>query len=300
MKRDLYKEVTDKVIAAIEAGASGDKWEMPWHGLKRGRPHNAVSNYRYSGINVLMLWSAAAEQGYPTNEWASYRQWQERGAQVRRGERGHVVVYAGSTVIRDRDGEPELGEDGEPRIVRFLKHSHVFNASQVDGWESPEVERPNLAERIERAEQYVNRTGAVIRYDMGRAYYAPGPDFIGMPGWETFKETARSTATENAYSTLFHELTHWTGAKHRLERTFGRRFGDHAYSAEELVAEMGAAFLCSHVGIVSEPREDHAHYAAHWLAMLKADRRAIFTAASAASAAVDYLDNLQVETAAAA
>ena len=135
---------------------------------------------------------------------------------------------------------------------------------------------------------------------MAGAYYAPKPDFIGLPDWDCFKACERATATENAYSTTLHELTHWTGPKHRCDRQFGKRFGDQAYAAEELVAELGAAFLCARLGITSEPRVDHAQYLEHWLAILKADNRAIFSAASKAQKACDYvLEQARVEAMAA-
>ncbi len=293
-KRDLYQEVTNKVVAAIEAGASGKDWSPPWHHVHRGMPYNATSRHEYRGVNVLMLWATAIEARYPASQWASYKQWQAAGAQVRQGERGTMVVYAGQIVK-----ESETKQDGETssadRVINFLKCSHVFNAAQVDGWESEPIERPALAERLASVDQFVNATEATIRYGMDGAYYAPKPDFIGMPDWDRFKASENATATENAYSTILHELTHWTGPKHRCDRQFGKRFGDNAYAAEELVAELGAAFLCARLDITSEPRVDHAQYLDHWLGILKSDKKAIFTAASKASQAVDYLVALQGE-----
>lgn len=284
MKRDIYSEITSKIIAQIEAGAG--KWRMPWTGQKGGMPFNATTGARYRGVNVLNLWSTAGAAGYPTNAWASFKQWQARGAQVQVGQRGTLICYQGSTMVRDP------GADAD-RAIRFLKYSHVFNAAQVDNWDMPEVERPNLATRIENAERFVANTGAAIRFDQGRAFYSPAHDFIGMPGWSDFIPTDGATATENAYGTLFHELTHWTGADKRCDRTFGKRFGDDAYAVEELVADLGSAFLCAHIGITAAPRPDHAQYLAHWLRVLKADARAIFTAAARASDAVEFLEGLQ-------
>lgn len=284
-KRDLYQDVTDNLIRQIEAGASGDEWVMPWSGTRHGLPVNAVTGAAYRGVNIINLWVGATERGYATNAWASYKQWAEKGAQVRKGEKGALVVYYGTTTTRD----PSENGDEATREIRFLKHSHVFNAAQVEGYQAPAIERPALASRIEAAEAFVSNTGARIAYGHTRAAYAPSVDQIIMPDAERFKATAASTATENFYSTLLHELTHWTGHEKRCAREFGKRFGDQAYAAEELVAELGAAFLCAQLGIAAEPRADHAHYLAHWLQLLKSDKKAIFTAASKASAAVDYL-----------
>ena len=294
MKRDLHQEITDKIVAMIESGAG--RWEMPWHGTLGKRPVNAVTGHRYNGVNVLNLWADSIDKGFATNQWATFKQWQEHGAQVRKGERGSLVVYVGQ-VARERtndDGETE--EYG----VSFLKYSHTFNADQVDGFEVETVERPNLATRIAAADAFVANTGAIIRENQGRAFYNPTDDFIGMPAFDLFRDTDASTATENAYSTLLHELTHWTAPKKRLDREFSKRFGDGAYALEELVAELGAAFLCADLDITNEPRADHAKYLAHWLEVLKADKRAIFTAASKASEAAGYLADTQPAQSAAA
>ena len=288
-KPDLYAVVTDKIVAAIESGADAEKWAMPWTGFNSGLPYNATTKATYRGVNVIMLWAEATAEGYPTNEWACYRQWQGRDAQVRKGETGTLIIYAGSA---SREVETDTGETEEKQF-RFLKYSKVFNASQVDGWQSPKTERPDLAKRIDDAESFVANTGAVIRFGGGRAFYSPSKDFISMPDWNQFTDTKTATATENAYGTLLHELTHWTGHERRCERKFGKRFGDQAYAMEELVAELGSAFLCAKIGITPEPRRDHAQYLAHWLKTMKADKKAIFTSASKASDAVDFLNALQ-------
>ena len=301
-KPDLHQRVTDQIVAAIESGlASGDRWELPWVGLHKGRPYNATTDRQYRGVNVLMLWSQSAKQGYDIGAWASYKQWQARGAQVRKGERGTLIVYAGSAT---REHESQNSETGATETVeetyRFLRYSTVFNAAQVDGWTAPATHLPSEAERIERAERFVTNSGAEIGYGADSAYYIPALDRIGCPHWDAFKATEHSTATETAYGTLLHELTHWTGAKYRLDRNLRGRFGDSSYAAEELVAELGAAFLCAGLGITHEPRLDHAHYLAHWLELLKGNKRAIFTAAARATEACDYLEGLQAAAKAAA
>lgn len=289
MSRDLYTEVTAKVVAAIEAGAADGSWQMPWIAAgKFGNPVNMTTGAAYRGVNILMLSMAGASAGYPVNQWASYQQWAGRGGQVRKGERGTMIVYAGSLSVRD----PSEGGEDAAKSIRFLKHSSVFNVSQVDGVTVPAVERPCEAERVAAADALVTGTGAVVRSGFDRAYYSPSQDFIAMPDSDQFKAAGDRSATESYYGTLLHELTHWTGAEKRCAREFGKRFGNEAYAAEELVAELGAAFLCGRLGITSEFRMDHARYIASWLKVLKADSRAIFTAAARASDAVDYVCKL--------
>ena len=200
---------------------------------------------------------------------------QGMGAQVRKGERASQIVVWKEVA--------DKRTDDESTVMVGMGYS-VFNAAQVDGYTAPGV-LPTLsdAERIAAADEYFGAIGATVRHGYDRAYYQPSGDMIAMPDFAAFKGPAYY------YSTLAHELTHWTGAKRRLDRTFGQRFGDSAYAAEELVAELGAAFQCAVLGIDSEPRADHAQYVAHWLKVLKADKRAIFMAASKAQAAVDYL-----------
>lgn len=286
-KRDIYQEVTDKIVTLMEQGARAEDWVMPWTGVNAGLPFNAVTGKTYRGINVPLLWCQASAAGHETNQWASYKQWLERGAQVRKGEKGTMIVFYRAIERKDADGEPDT--------IRFLRYSTVFNAAQVDGYEPPVVELPDLAERIEACDDFASNSGADIRYGGGRAFYTSRGDYIALPAWDRFRDTKHSTATENAYSTLFHELTHWTGHKDRCGRDLANRFGSEAYAAEELVAELGAAFICAHLGITSEPREDHAQYLDSWLRVLRSDKKAIFTAASQASQALDYLEGLQYQ-----
>lgn len=178
--------------------------------------------------------------------------------------------------------------------------STVFNSAQVDGYQPETLPERPLFERIEGAESFVSNTRAVVRHGGEQAYYRPSADHIQMPDREAFTGTDTSTAQEGYYGTLLHELTHWTGPEKRCARDLGKRFGREAYAAEELVAELGAAFLCAELGIATQPRLDHAKYIEHWLGILKADKRAIFTAAAKAAQAVDYLSNLQTAAAVAA
>ncbi len=292
-ERDLYQEVTDTIVAAIETDPG--RWSRPWvnggaagRGCTTGLPFNATTGATYRGINVLLLWHRAAAAGHATNQWASYRQWQKRGAQVRHGERGSIVVFY--RVIERK------AANGDIDRIPVLRHSRVFNADQVDGWQAPTVaEPPPIAERIEAADDFVANTGAEIDHGGNRACYATAIDRITMPFQRQFRDDDHGTALEHYYSTLLHELTHWSGHRSRCDRDLGNRFGTKAYAMEELVAELGAAFLCAELRIGGAPRQDHAQYLAHWLEVLKADKRAIFTAAAKASEAAGYLDGLQYD-----
>ena len=284
--RDIYQQVTDQIIAAMEAGAG--KWEMPWHrsGTANGRPINAHTGNAYRGVNIISLWAAAEARGFSTSTWGTYRQWLEMGAQVRKGEKSSLVVFYKQF---DASELAEGEEQGDTRRM-FARASFVFNADQVDGF-TPKVQAPaiNSVEHVERAERVATNSGAIIRHGGDRAFYRPSTDHVQMPDKCQFVGTSTSSSTASYYATLLHELTHWSGASKRLDRTFGKRFGDDAYAMEELVAELSAAFLCSSLGITPQARPDHAAYIDHWLRVMKGDKRAIFTAASKASQAADYL-----------
>lgn len=285
---DVYRTVTDKIIRAIETGV--DPFVMPWHtaGGLMSRPVNAATKARYRGINVVALWAEAAMKGYSSGFWASYRQWQQLGAQVRKGEHGTVIVFY-KEVERQDFGEPN-GEMDKPYLI--ARASRVFAAEQVEGWERPIAALPSLVEVIESADRFVKATRAAIEHGHEKACYVPRQDLIEMPDPDLFCGTGTSSPTESYYAVLLHELTHWTGAKHRLARELETRFGASAYAMEELVAELGAAFLCADLGVSCEPRPDHASYIHSWLAVLKYDRKAIFTAAGRASQATDFLADI--------
>jgi len=209
-----------------------------------------------------------------------------------KGSKGTKIVFFKPIVV-DTDRVNDSGErENESRMV--AKAYTVFNADQVDGWAESTPDQPMAdIDTIAAADAVVNASGADISHGGSIAAYSPALDAVRMPDRESFVDTDHSSATENYYSTLFHELTHWTGAKHRLDRQFGKRFGDNAYAFEELVAELGAAFNCASLGITSTPRADHAQYIENWLQALKSDKRAIFHAASKAAQSVDYLQGLE-------
>ena len=287
---DVYRAVTDKIVQAIEKGAG--EFVMPWHrfGPSIGRPTNAVTGLQYRGVNIVALWGEATITGYGSGHWASYKQWQNAGAQVRKGE-------AGSTIVFFRELEP--GDEGEARgpgeeLPRRLiaRASRVFNAEQVDGWKHlPPVTREPMVV-LEKVDALVTATGGTVRHEGQSAFYDRRDDVIMLPPRERFTGTPTSSPLESYYATLLHELTHWSGAAHRLDREFGRKFGDSAYAMEELVADLGSAFLCADLAVTCEPRPDHAAYLQLWLTLLKQDARVIFTTARLANRASDYLHEL--------
>ena len=288
-RRDIHAEITGKLIAAIEADPG--KPCMPWRrtGKPLFMPSNALTGNAYNGINIVSLWVAAECLGYTTPIWATYRQWSELDCQVRKGEKASLVVF-----YKEYESEPNpdnADDDGKRRVARA---SYVFNASQVDGYTMPDAPKPlGPVDRLEAVDRFIAATGARIEHGGDRAFYRPSTDHIQMPDEGLFCGTETMTRTEGYYATVTHELTHWSGAKHRLARDFGKRFGDHAYAAEELVAEIASAFLCSELGITQDTRADHAQYLAQWLKLMKGDSRAVFTAAAKASEAVAYLKRLQ-------
>jgi antirestriction protein ArdC len=290
---DAYTRITNRILADLEQGVR--PWCKPWGGDQLGaritRPRRA-NGKPYSGINTLILWLEAVEKGHRSPTWMTYRQAQELGGQVRRGERGSQVVYMGETTKTRRDeGTGEETEQG----VRFLKTYTVFNVGQIDSL--PEAfaipaEAPSPAlpgpEPIAHAEAFFAATGADIRHGRAQAFYTVAADHIGMPPLAAFRDA------ESYYATLGHETLHWTRHPSRLDRSFGRkRWGDEGYAREELVAELGAAFLAADLGLSLEPRADHASYIADWIKVLKGDKRAIFSAAAHAERAVKFLHGLQ-------
>ena len=287
---DLHQTITGRIVAAIEAGAG--HWSLPWRTAGRlYRPTNIATGRRYNGINILALWAEAQLSGYSSPTWGTYRQWAAQGCQVRKGEKGSTIVFYKS-ITQDRDDQP--GDDGtvndsSPSARLIARASIVFNADQVDSYAPPLSSVAEPASIHTAAEQFIAGTGAVIHHGGGRAFYDPRADQIRLPPRDSFIGSATSSPTETYYSTALHELVHWTGPKHRLDRDLTGRFGNEAYAMEELVAELGAAFLCSDLQLSNEPRPDHAAYMASWLKVLKANPRAIFTAASKAAQASSYL-----------
>ncbi|WP_337173565.1 zincin-like metallopeptidase domain-containing protein [Paludisphaera sp.] len=293
-RADICTRVTSHIVSELERGVR--PWLQPWNAEhlagKITRPLRSTGQ-PYKGINVIQLWMSAAAQGFAAPLWITFKQAKELGGHIKAGARGTLVVYS------DRMTKREATDDGEEveKDIYFLKGYTVFNAEQTEGlpahfYATASQQLEPLArcpqERIAAADLFFANTAADIRHGGNRAYYAESPDYVQMPPFECFRDA------ESYCSTLAHELTHWTKHGSRLNRDFGRRkFGDEGYAREELVAELGAAFLCADLSITPEPREDHASYLDHWLKVLKGDKRAIFSAAAEAQKAVDYLHSFQ-------
>jgi len=280
---DIYARVTKEIVRAIEEGAG--TFIMPWHVTSYRWPHNAATTKTYQGINTLMLWAAARNKKYASAYWATYRQWDDLGARVRKGEHGTMII-----LYKDVSVEAEDARTGE-RVMdyrRIARPYYVFNAGQVEGWNEPSLLFGGAVVTIEEIDNAVAATGADIRTGE-KPMYRLASDYISMPPKESFVGSPTSEPTETYYSTLFHELIHWTGHWNRLGRNLSGRFGTHDYAMEELVAELGAAYLCAEFFVLHLPRKDHAAYIGEWLEVLKADKRAIFAASTYAMEAVEYL-----------
>ncbi len=278
--KDVYQTVTTQIIEAIENGSA--EYRMPWHsiGTSAEEPVNVASKRPYRGVNVISLWAAALARGYVYGLWGTYKQWQGVGAQVRKGESGTCVVLWKSIDKSDGDEDEEKRENSSVCLARGFS---VFNVAQVEGYRMVDVPRLSERERSDRAEDFYAALGVEVRHGGNRAYYNITEDHIVLPPFEVFRSAV------SYYATLAHEMTHWTGAAHRLARDFGSRERLEARAFEELVAELGAAFLCARLELPTERRLDHAAYVKSWLVVLKQDKRAIFRAASTAQKASDWL-----------
>jgi antirestriction protein ArdC len=287
-KQDIYTRITNQIVSHLEKGVRS--WVRPWNAehaagrITRPLRHNGKP---YSGINVLSLWASAMAQNFAAPIWMTFKQASELDAHIRKGEKGSLVVYADSITRKETD---EKTGDEIDREIPFLKGYTVFNVEQIEGLPGVYYAKaaPTLdpVARIEHAEKFFAALGATIRYGGNRAFYSIAADAIQMPPFESFQDA------DSYYATLAHECTHWTGSKARLDRDFGgHRFGSEGYAVEELVAELGAAFLCADLELALEPREDHASYIATWLKVLAADNRAVFTAAAHAQRATEFINS---------
>ena len=290
---DLYQHVTNQIVAALEQGVR--PWVQPWSSdhlaCRVGRPLRACGK-GYRGINVLVLWLTATAQGYRSPFWLTFKQALELGGNVRKGEHGAKVCYFDKLTREKLD--QQTGETTEQRIA-FIKTYTVFSAEQCEGLPQHFLPPPELAPtpaaveaRLAHAEAFIAHTGAAIRHGGDRACYSAAADLITMPPFPAF------ATPHDYYATLLHELVHLTKHPSRLDRDCGRKqWGDEGYAMEELVAEVGSAFLCADLGITTHAREDHASYIASWLAVLKNDKRAIFQAAAMAEHAAGWLHDQQ-------
>jgi antirestriction protein ArdC len=283
MKRDLYTEVSARIVAEMEAGAV--PWVKPWSATPGANtPCNAVTNRPYSGCNVVLLWMAHAS-GYATPRFLTFKQASELGGNVRKGERGTKVYFVKQLQVRDKSGD----DAAATRVIPMMREYTVFNVDQCENLPTRittrgEFKPRNADQRDATIDEFLADSGATIREGFGEAYYRSSDDLISLPRFDAFKNAG------HFYSTAFHELGHWTGHKSRLARDLRHRFGERAYAAEELIAELCSAFLCAEFSMDGDLH--HAGYIQNWIGLLKADSRAFFTACSKAQAAADYLRGL--------
>ncbi|MCM8731551.1 ArdC family protein [Hephaestia sp. GCM10023244] len=283
-RANLYQQITDRIIAELEAGRV--PWVQPWGTARAtiGLPHNAVSDRRYGGINILTLWDAMVSRGYASHAFLTFRQAIALGGSVRKGERGIGVIYTRRFIPREERRRADL-EGREPSGgIPFLKWFTVFSVEQCDGLPAHICEPPPPIPDgliLPQADALIKATKADFRIGGPSAFYSPTHDYVQVPRPDDFHDPV------NWHRTAFHELGHWVGGASRLNRDQTGAFGSISYGKEELVAEMAGAFVCAALGI--SPTVRHADYLGSWLEIIREDNRAILRAASAASKAADYL-----------
>ncbi|MDN5215562.1 zincin-like metallopeptidase domain-containing protein [Fulvivirgaceae bacterium BMA12] len=289
---DIHQEVTDKIISLLDH-VDLDDYQPPFSQLAaQGLPENPTTGNHYQGVNILALWFNQQSGKFTSNQWATFKQWKDNGAQVRKGEKGSRVIFY-KTLLKS-----EENESGEPEEIKIpmLRLFTVFNANQVDGYEDDKndnVPKTDKVQRIKLIDQFCAATGADIRTGESEAYYDKIEDYINMPETSMFLDTPETSATENYYSVLFHELTHWTGAEKRLDRPgITERIKTEDYAFEELIAELGGAFLAARHRITQTLPKNHAIYIKSWLQALKEDKTHIFKASAQAAKAVEYLNEI--------
>lgn len=282
-RADVYNRVTAEIIDAIEQGAG--EWRAPWfhNGTSVARPTNIASGKRYRGINTLALWAAGFAAGYDNGLWGTYKQWREAGAQVREGERSTtVVLWREIKASKESNGDDGDGDDKGYRRM-FARAFSVFNAAQVDRYERPSADVITESQRLVHAETFISNLGIKTVFGGAEAYYLPTLDTVFMPPFSSFRDAS------SFYGVWIHEDGHAAGAKHRLDRDLSGRFGSAAYAAEECCVEILSGLILADLGIAHHPRPDHAAYISGWLKVLKEDPKAIFTAASKAQQAADWM-----------
>jgi len=279
-QRDRFNDLLDNIISQIEM--VDDRWEMPWHKI-REKSRNACTGDYYSGFNILILMTSMEINQYKRNEWATLRQWNMLGTHVLRGEKGTPIIYP---VMRNKEQKDQSLDHF--RVIAVFNIEQVAGKSdlQMDLFQAQVAEHPDV-------EKFIGNTRAKIISGDDSAYYTNLDDAIHLPDKHMFFKTETSTVDETYYSTILHELIHWTGNQSRCNREFGEQFGDKAYAFEELVAELGAAFLCVDLDVSNSPRDDHAKYLKSWLIVLKNDKHNIIKAAGYSNNAIEYLKKIQ-------
>ena len=269
----MYDQITDSIIAKLEEGTA--PWVKPWSAGASGADRNVTTDRAYNGINRLVL----GMQGRSSSLWATYNQWQSMGVQVQKGEKSTAIVFFKPVSSTKTNAQGETETSG----YAIMKGFNVFNAEQTD-YEIPLIDSMPSFEPSALCETRMAMTGAIIRHGGDSAHFTPSTDSITLPHRDTFN------TADAYYATAFHELTHWTGVKARLDRDMNGRFGNEAYAFEELVAELGSAFLCADHHISGQLQ--HANYIASWLRVLKSDNKAVFKASALAQKASDYINSL--------
>lgn len=297
-RADVHQTVTNAIIKMLEtADAAGGSFPWCRPGVALSRPINALTNKPYRGINVLTLWACADAVNYRSGIWATFAQWKQLGASVKKGEKASPIVFYKQLEVDNPDAEASPSnstEDAAPtKLIRMARGYHGFNADQVDGYVLPELPTIDLTQRLTHVECFIAHCGVPVAEGGVNAFYRPADDRIQMPDRALFRDTATSSATEGFYGVLLHELGHASGSARRLNRDLCGRFGSESYAVEELVAELTSAMLCGDLAITPQPRVDHARYIANWLKVLKSDKTAIFAAAAKANQAAEYLHGLQ-------
>jgi len=285
MTADIYQEVTDYIVEHLET-ADLKEYQHPFACLSRAFPQNAVTEKFYNGLNILILALTQQKKAFASSQWATYKQWRDIGANVKKGEKGQFVLFYKTLEIGQEDSD-------ETSSILMAKRHVVFNASQVENYQPENVVPLGTVSTIDAIETFVKNTGAKVEHVGDRAFFSPVRDFISMPDKNKFFETNES-ATENYYSTLLHELTHWAGHSTRLDRK--DIYPDNkklSYAFEELIAELGSAFLGRDFNLNVLARKDHVLYIKSWLQALKNDKKYIFRASSQAMASIEYLKNKQ-------
>lgn len=294
INHDIHQNITDKIIHLLEKVDPYD-YQPPFASIANsGLPRNPVTDHRYQGINILNLWCIQSEKGFPSNEWATFKQWKGKGANVKKGEKGSRIIFYKTLLKEEANSSGEMEEQKIP----MLKLYTVFNAAQVEGFETRPSNMPETdkVERMTLIDEFCKNTRADIRHDEPEAYFSPTGDYINMPETQYFVENSERSAAENYYATLLHELTHWTGAAKRLNREgITDRTKRENIATEELVAELGSAFLCAQLGLEQIHPKNYAVYIKGWLTALRDDKTFIFKAAAQAAKAQEFLNTLQME-----
>ena len=274
-KVSIHEKIANQVIEAMKT--SGNDWIRPWAVPSHQQPTSVVTDKEYTGINWLILGLAKFDQNFTTGKWATYRGWQKLGAQVKKGSKGHQIIYFNTVKVDDQNSE-------ESRTIPYAKPYTVFNADQVEGYDFSEIDAMfhDMPDTV--ADDLANKIGVkIVNDNKTQAHYIPSKDTINMPMQSQFEDL------ESYAATLLHEIVHWTSHKDRCDRNIKNKHGTKDYAFEELIAELGSAMLCGSLNISVRPREEHAKYLNIWIAKLSENPKAIFSASAKAQKAVNFI-----------